>query len=59
MIELACLCCKRMILYGRDLDPSIPPNVVRIEQPHCDQCWRGERESETWYDEAGAEVAQL
>lgn len=59
MIKLVCLNCGRAIGYGRDIDPSIPPNVVRIEQPHCDVCWNGEREGETWYDVAGNEVPQF
>lgn len=56
MIKLVCLNCNRTIDYGRDIDPSIPPNVARIEQPHCDLCWNGEREGETWYDAGGVEV---
>lgn len=58
MIKLVCLGCNRTIDYGREVDRSIPANVARIEQPHCDQCWSGEREGETWYDGAGNEVSQ-
>ncbi len=58
MIKLVCLHCNRTIAYGREIDPSIPANVARIEQPHCDLCWAGEREDETWYDGRGNEVSQ-
>jgi hypothetical protein len=59
MIKLVCLNCNRTIDYGRDIDPSIPANVARIEQPHCNECWDGEREGETWIDGAGNEVSQV
>ena len=58
MIKLVCLNCKRTIDYGRNIDPAIPSNVARIEQPHCDLCWNGDREGETWYDGRGVEVLQ-
>jgi hypothetical protein len=57
-IELYCLTCKRSMGYERDIDPDIPAEVVKITQPHCDQCWNGEREGETWYAANGREVRQ-
>lgn len=44
--------------YERSIDPSIPSEVVRITQPHCDECWNGECEEETWWDADGRRVAQ-
>lgn len=58
VIKLVCLHCNRTVAYARTIDPSIPVNVARIEQQHCDECWDGEREGETWYDGAGNEVSQ-
>ncbi len=57
-IDLVCANCGRTIAYARTIDPDIPTNVVRIEQPHCDGCWDGDREGETWFDGAGNEVSQ-
>jgi hypothetical protein len=57
-IKLHCLTCKRSMEYGRDIDPTIPAKVTKITQPHCDQCWNGDREGETWYDALGHEVSQ-
>jgi hypothetical protein len=57
-IRLVCKNCKRAMNYSRDIDPSIPEFVVKIIQPHCDQCWNGDREGETWHDASGAEVPQ-
>jgi hypothetical protein len=41
-IDLVCLHCGRTIAYARTIDPDIPANVARIEQPHCDKCWDGQ-----------------
>jgi hypothetical protein len=57
-IKLVCLHCNRSMDYDRAIDPDIPPEVVKITQPHCDQCWNGDREGETWYAANGREVAQ-
>lgn len=57
-IELKCQHCKRSMRYPRTADPNIPANVVRIVQGHCDQCWHGDHDSETWYDARGLEVCQ-
>ena len=58
MIKLVCRKCNRTIDYGLDIDPAIPSNVTRIEQPTCDLCWKGDPEGETWYDAAGNEIEQ-
>lgn len=55
-IKLVCLKCGKSMDYDRSIDPTIRPEVVRIEQPSCDECWGGDRESETWFDAAGKEV---
>jgi hypothetical protein len=57
-IKLVCEGCKRSMEYDRSIDTDIPPEVVKITQPHCDQCWDGDREGETWYDAKGCEVSQ-
>jgi hypothetical protein len=57
-INLACENCKRTMDYDRSIDPDIPRLVVKITQPHCDACWDGGREGETWYDAKGREVSQ-
>lgn len=55
-IKLVCKNCGKTMDYDRSIDPTIRPQVVRIEQPHCDECWDGDRESETWFDAKGNEV---
>jgi len=57
-IILNCNGCGRMIRYPREIDLSIPLNVVKIVQPSCDQCWDGDREGETWFDAKGRIVPQ-
>lgn len=57
-IKLQCLSCWRSMPYDRKINPTIPAGVVKITQPHCDECWHGEREDETWYDAGGREVSQ-
>ena len=57
-VKLHCRNCKRMIDYPRAADPSMPRTVVKIVQGHCDQCWHGDHDSETWYDARGLEVSQ-
>lgn len=57
-IKLVCLNCMRSMEYAREIDPEISPDVVRIAQPHCDECWNGDREGEIWYDSLGREVPQ-
>jgi len=57
-IRLFCQCCGKSMEYERSIDPSIPSEVVRITQPHCDECWNGECEEETWWDADGRRVAQ-
>lgn len=57
-IKLECVNCKRSMDYDRSIDPSVPDEVVRISQPHCDECWNGDREDESWYDANGKEVPQ-
>lgn len=58
MIVLQCNDCGRQMSYDRSIDPSIPLKVVRIVQPHCDQCWDGECEGELWFDAKGRIVPQ-
>lgn len=57
-IRIVCENCKRSMNYARSIDPTIPEVVTKITQPHCDVCWNGDREDETWYDAAGKEVPQ-
>jgi hypothetical protein len=44
--------------YPRHVDPTIPDNVVVIAQGHCDRCWDGDFDTETWLDARGREVDQ-
>jgi hypothetical protein len=57
-ITLVCENCKRSMDYARSIDPTIPAEVVKITQPHCDVCWNGDFEDETWWDAKGKEVPQ-
>lgn len=57
-IRLVCDNCKRAMNYSRSIDPTLPEIVVKIAQPHCDVCWNGDFENETWFDAAGNEVPQ-
>jgi hypothetical protein len=55
-ILLVCTRCKRTDAYARDIDPSIPEKVVRIEGGPCPRCDDGDFGTETWYDADGNEV---
>jgi hypothetical protein len=44
--------------YRRRIDPSIPREVVKIVQGQCDQCWNGDRDTETWFGARGQEIEQ-
>lgn len=57
-IRLVCENCHKSIDYERHIDPTIPERVVKITQPHCDECWNGDREDERWFDVHGIEVCQ-
>jgi len=57
-IKLVCRSCKRSMDYDRSIDSSIPAVVTKIVQGHCDRCWHGDHDTETWYDAKGLEVPQ-
>jgi hypothetical protein len=56
-ILLLCRGCGKTMDYERSIDPTIPESVVKIEQGHCDECWDGDFDDETWFDAQGREVA--
>lgn len=45
--------------YERTIDPSIPPEVVKITQGGCDVCWNGDFDDETWFGADGKEIEQF
>lgn len=55
-IKLHCRQCGNTMDYGRDIDPDVPPEVVRIESSSCDRCDDGGFGTETWLDADGKEV---
>ena len=58
-IKLECKSCGRLVDLDRDSDPTIPVKVAKIVQAHCDVCWDGDFEDETWLDEQDREVPQI